>query len=207
MERTGNPVRPAVLEAANREYEASVNGRFGLLVFGGSQGAAYFSQAVPEAIARLDEVRRARLHVVQQARVEDAEDVRARYAALGVDAEIEAFFQDLPERIANAHLVVSRSGASTVSELATIGRPAILVPYPHALDHDQAANAAGLEREGGATLVPQSDLTAERLASMVADAMDDPDRLAQMAASARKVGHADATAKLADLAERLAQQR
>ena len=207
MVLTGNPVRPAIAEAAERPYEPSRDGPFALLVFGGSQGAAFFSQTVPEAVRLLPDAHRARLRVTQQARAEDIDGVRAAYAEQGVVATVSPFFRDLPRMIAQSHLVISRSGASTVSELATIGRPAILVPYPHALDHDQAANAAGLEREGGATLVPQSELTAERLARMLGDAMDDPDRLSEMAAAGRKVGHGDATERLADLAERLAARK
>ena len=204
MERTGNPVRRPVLEAAKRPYEPSRGGTFNLLVFGGSQGAAYFSQVLPNAVERLSEGERSRLRVVQQARAEDEADLRAAFAAIGVSAEIAPFFADLPKRIGDAHLVISRSGASTVSELATIGRPSILVPYPFALDHDQAANAAGLESEGGATLVPQSELTPERLVGMLSGAMAEADRMERMASAAKRVSHADATMKLADLAERLA---
>ena len=207
MERTGNPVRGAVIGAATKRYEPSRDGPFNLLVFGGSQGAAFFSEAIPEAIERLSTPLRARLRVVQQARAEDMQSVREAYARSDVQAVVEPFFRDLPSRIAEAHLVVSRSGASTVSELATIGRPSILVPYPFALDHDQAANAAGLEREGGATLVPQSELTSDRLADMLANAMAEPDRLAKMADAARTVGHGDATKRLADLIERIAAKR
>ena len=208
MTRTGNPVRPAVLEAAGRPYAASGPGEsFRLVVFGGSQGAAYFSDAVPKAISGLDAELRARLHVVQQARAEDEADVRARYEEIGVTAEIASFFADLPARIADAHLVLSRSGASTVSEVATIGRPSILVPYPHALDHDQAANAAALEALGGATLVPQSELTPERLGQMIEEAMREPERLARMAESARAAGHADAATRLADLVEGIAHKK
>ena len=207
MERTGNPVRPAVIEAARRAYEPSSEDAFRLLVFGGSQGAAFFSEAVPAAVALLDEAPRSRLSVVQQAREEDAGAVGDTYRRLGVPAEVTPFFSDLPSRIADAHLVISRSGASTVSELATIGRPSILVPYPHALDHDQAANAAGLEEQGGAILAPQSELNPDRIAAMLREAMDEPERLGRMASAARTVGHADATERLADLAERLARDR
>ena len=208
MVRTGNPVRPAVTEASTVPYpERSADDLFRLLVFGGSQGAAYFAQVLPEAIERMDEGARRRLHVVHQVRGEDEAETRRRYGALGVEAETAPFFADLPKRIAEAHLVISRSGASTVSELSTIGRPSILVPYPHALDHDQAANAAALEAEGGATLVPQSDLTAERLATMLEAAIGEPERLGQMAGSAKLVGHADAATKLADLAEATAAKK
>ena len=205
MTRTGNPVRPAVLEAADRPYEPSGEGMpFRLLVFGGSQGAAFFSEAVPAAVTALDPELHGRLRIVQQARAEDEEAVRDSYRRLGVAAEVAPFFDALAAHMADAHLVVSRSGASTVSEIATVGRPSILVPYPHALDHDQAANAATLQSEGGATLVPQSDLTAERLSGMLAAAMREPERMAAVARSAKAVGHADAAQRLADLAEAIA---
>jgi len=202
---TGNPVRPAVIAAAATPYRPSLAGQpFRLLVFGGSQGAQFFSDAVPAALAALPEAGRARLSVVQQARPEDAERVRAAYARLGIAAEVEPFFTDMAERIAAAHLVISRSGASTVSEIAVIGRPALLVPYPHALDHDQAANAAALAAAGGAEVHAQPSLSADRLATLIGDAMRDPDRLAGMAAAARSAGRPDAASRLADLAESVA---
>jgi len=202
---TGNPVRPAVIEAAATPY-APAAGRsvFRLLVFGGSQGAQYFSQVVPEAVRLLPEALRTRLRIVQQARPEDEKAVQAAYAELGVKAEVSPFFTDLARRISDAHLIISRSGASTVSEIAVIGRPAFLVPYPHALDHDQAANAAALEREGGAEIVPQEKLTAERLRGLLEVAMGAPEKLAVMAAAARSVGKPDASRLLADLAEAIA---
>ncbi|HEX5935334.1 MAG TPA: glycosyltransferase, partial [Pseudorhizobium sp.] len=101
--------------------------------------------------------------------------------------------------IAAAHLVISRSGASTVSEIAAIGRPALLVPYPYALDHDQAANAAALLAKGGADVVPQAELSPDRLAERISAAMREPERLAAMAAAAKQTGHPDAAALLADL--------
>ncbi|MCC0029975.1 MAG: undecaprenyldiphospho-muramoylpentapeptide beta-N-acetylglucosaminyltransferase [Brucellaceae bacterium] len=205
---TGNPVRPAVLDLADTPYAPSGAGEpFNLLVFGGSQGAQFFSQAVPAAIARLEADKRARLRVTQQARKEDEADVRAAYAGLGMEADISPFFTDMAERMARAHFVISRSGASTVSELAAMGRPALLVPYPYALDHDQAANAAALEAEGGAQVVRQQDLDEEALAARLAAAMDDPAGLAQMAAAAQKTGKPDATQLLADLAEAIAAGR
>ena len=208
MTRTGNPVRPAVLAAADTPYPGRREGDpFDFLAFGGSQGASYFAEAIPAAIGSMPHELRSLIRVVQQARPEEESAVRARYAELGVDAEVAPFFADLPARIGGSHLVLSRSGASTVSELATIGRPSILVPYPHALDHDQAANAASLEAEGGATLVPQSDLTPDRLGAMLAAAMREPDRLARMAGNARATSHADAAQRLADLAEAVAAKK
>ncbi|WP_367718573.1 undecaprenyldiphospho-muramoylpentapeptide beta-N-acetylglucosaminyltransferase [Nitratireductor sp. GISD-1A_MAKvit] len=202
---TGNPVRPAVVEAAGQPYrKAGAREPFRLLVFGGSQGAQFFSEALPQAIAGLSDELRGRLVVTQQARPEDEAKVRAAYAALGVEAEIATFFTDMARRIAESHLVISRSGASTVSEIAAIGRPAFLVPYPHALDHDQAANAAALERAGGAELHAQSTLSVERLVELIEGAMCDPERLAGMAEAARGVGRPDAAELLADLVEAIA---
>ncbi|WP_217569464.1 undecaprenyldiphospho-muramoylpentapeptide beta-N-acetylglucosaminyltransferase [Mesorhizobium sp. GbtcB19] len=202
---TGNPVRPQVREAAKTPYVASNESEpFRFLVFGGSQGAQFFSDAVPAAIALLPQDLRKRLAITQQARAEDVARVKAAYAELGVDVQVSPFFTDMAARMAAAHLVMSRSGASTVSEIAVIGRPALLVPYPHALDHDQAANAAALAAAGGAELHPQSTLSAERIAELVGGLMQDPNRLATMAAAARSAGKPDAARLLADLTEAIA---
>ncbi|CDX13233.1 N-acetylglucosaminyl transferase [Mesorhizobium sp. ORS 3324] len=201
---TGNPVRPQILEAAKTPYTASNGEPFRFLVFGGSQGAQFFSDAVPAAIALLPEAQRKRLAITQQARAEDVARVKAAYANLGVDAQVSPFFTDMAARMAAAHLVMSRSGASTVSEIAVIGRPALLVPYPHALDHDQAANAAALAAAGGAEVHPQSTLSAERIAELVGGLIEDPGRLAAMAAAARSAGKPDAARLLADLTEVIA---
>jgi UDP-N-acetylglucosamine--N-acetylmuramyl-(pentapeptide) pyrophosphoryl-undecaprenol N-acetylglucosamine transferase len=205
---TGNPVRPAVLEAAGTPYVPSQAGEpFRLLVFGGSQGAQFFSDAMPAALKLLPAEQRARLKLTQQARKEDDEKVRAAYAGLGIAAEVSPFFGDMAKRMAAAHLVISRSGASTVSEIGVIGRPALLVPYPHALDHDQAANAAALAAAGGAELHPQSTLSPERIAELVGGLMAQPDRLAAMAAAAKQAGRSNATRLLADLTEAIAEGR
>lgn len=197
---TGNPVRPAVLAAAQHPYLPSrVDDPFHLVVFGGSQGAQFFSGAVPTALALLPEALRKRIRLTQQARPEDRQQVEGCMGKLAMAADISPFFGDMAERIAAAHLVISRSGASTVSEISVIGRPAILVPYPYALDHDQAANAAALVSAGGADVVPQADLSPERLAGMISAAMREPERLAAMADAARKVGRPDAASLLADL--------
>jgi UDP-N-acetylglucosamine--N-acetylmuramyl-(pentapeptide) pyrophosphoryl-undecaprenol N-acetylglucosamine transferase len=202
---TGNPVRPAVIEAAKSAYPSLDGTRpFRLLVFGGSQGAQFFSEAVPPAIGGLPEEARARLAVTQQARPEDEAVVRAAYAGMGVAAEVSPFFDDMAARMAAAHLVVSRSGASTVSEIAVIGRPALLVPYPHALDHDQAANAAALAKAGGAEVHRQDSLSPERLSALIGAMMEDKARLLSMAAAARSAGKPDAARLLADLTEAIA---
>lgn len=202
---TGNPVRPAVIEASAVPYVAAKpDGDFRLLVFGGSQGAQYFSQALPAAIGKLTPAQRARLKVTQQARAEDEAQAKAAYAGLGVTAEVSPFFTDMARRMAEAHLVISRSGASTVSEVAAIGRPAIFVPYPHALDHDQAANAAALAATGGVEVRPQGELTPDVLAGLIGGAMDDPKAMARKAEAARSAGRPDATRLLADLTEAIA---
>ncbi|QFI67049.1 UDP-N-acetylglucosamine--N-acetylmuramyl-(pentapeptide) pyrophosphoryl-undecaprenol N-acetylglucosamine transferase [Sinorhizobium alkalisoli] len=201
---TGNPVRPAVLEAAAHPYASAGDGMFHLVVFGGSQGAQFFSKAVPQAICRLDDGQRQRLKVTQQARPEDREGVIAAYEKLGIRAEVSPFFSDMAARLASAHLVICRSGASTVSELSAIGRPSILVPYPYALDHDQAANAAALAAKGGAQVIAQAGLSADRLGTLLSDAMNNPEGLADMAAKARQTGKPEAARLLASLVEAIA---
>lgn len=199
---TGNPVRTSVIEAARRAYERpQPNGRLSLLVFGGSQGARFFSEAVPPALARLPMELRHRLDVVQQARPEDAEAVGTAYRSQGINAEVSHFFTDLPERMAAAHLVIARSGASTVAELTVIGRPSILVPLPHALDNDQLQNASRLAESGAAWCIEQKDLSAERLANDIGTLLGDAGALAQAADAAKMLGRPDAVGRLADLTE------
>jgi UDP-N-acetylglucosamine--N-acetylmuramyl-(pentapeptide) pyrophosphoryl-undecaprenol N-acetylglucosamine transferase len=197
---TGNPVRPAVIAAAATPYIApQPGGRLSVLIFGGSQGARVLADVVPDAIGRLEPHLRGRLAIVQQAREEDRARVAAAYARSNVAAEIAAFFPDLPARMAAAEVVISRSGASTVAELAAIGRPSILVPLPGALDQDQLANARVLERAGGALLLTQDLFTADRLAQDITALAAAPQRLAAMAAGARTAGAIDAAERLADL--------
>ena len=202
---TGNPVRPAVLEAAKAPYQPSGPGEdFRLVVFGGSQGAQYFSKSVPTAISLLDADLQKRLRLTQQARPEDMEMVANCSAKLDLKSEIQPFFTDMAERIGKAHLVICRSGASTVSEISVIGRPAILVPYPYALDHDQAANAAALAATGGAKVIAQSELSAEKLSRILTNAMTNPDSLVQMAENAKRAGKPDAARLLAAMVEAIA---
>lgn len=204
---TGNPVRPEILEAAAKPYpDRTVRAPFNLLIFGGSQGAQFFADALPEAVSFLDPPTRALLRIVQQARPEDVERVRERYAEIDIRAEVAPFFPDMARRISAAHFVISRAGASTVSELAVIGRPAILVPYPYALDHDQALNARAMAQAKGAEVVAQSEMNSEWLARRLRAALANPKGLAQMAQNAKKTGRPDATAMLADCVERVAAQ-
>jgi UDP-N-acetylglucosamine--N-acetylmuramyl-(pentapeptide) pyrophosphoryl-undecaprenol N-acetylglucosamine transferase len=202
---TGNPVRPPVVAAAATPYpERETAGALQLLVFGGSQGARVMSEIVPAALAKLEPFLQLSLRVVQQARDEDLAGVRQAYAKAGIAAEVEPFFADLPARMAASHLVISRSGASTVAELAAIGRPSILVPLPHALDQDQKANAGRLEQAGGAIRLDQAEFTPDRLAAEIGALAAEPARLAAMAAGAKSAGRLDAADRLADLVLRVA---
>ncbi len=198
--RTGNPVRANVISAAAKPFVApDAVGPLRLVVFGGSQGARIMADIVPPAIERLDAEVRRRLVIVQQAREEDLARVQESYRVAGVSAEVAPFFSDLPERIADAHLIVARSGASTVAELTAIGRPAILVPLPHALDQDQSANAAVLQNAGGAIRLQQHDFTPDRLSREINALAGAPQKLIAMAAAARSQGMLDAAERLADL--------
>lgn len=203
--QTGLPVRPAVLEAARVPFPSrGPDGGMRLLVFGGSQGAHVFAGLVPAAFALLPEETRARIRLVQQCRAEDLDATRAALGRLAVEAELAPFFADLPRRIAGSHLVLARAGASTVAELAVIGRPAILVPLPHAVDQDQAHNASAFAAAGGGWRIDQSELTPERLAAELAALYAAPERLESAAAAARGLAAPDAASRLADLVERVA---
>jgi UDP-N-acetylglucosamine--N-acetylmuramyl-(pentapeptide) pyrophosphoryl-undecaprenol N-acetylglucosamine transferase len=151
----------------------------------------------------MPEAARQKLIIVQQARAEDEETVRDTYRRLGVDAEVRSFFSDLPVRIAQSHLVIARAGASTVSELAVIGRPAILVPLPHALDQDQAANSRQFAATGAAIVVVQSAFSPQWLATALVEAQGDAASLARRAAAAKRAGIPDAAERLADLVQSL----
>jgi UDP-N-acetylglucosamine--N-acetylmuramyl-(pentapeptide) pyrophosphoryl-undecaprenol N-acetylglucosamine transferase len=203
---TGNPVRPEAAKLAAAPYAAPRAGEtIRLLVFGGSQGARALSELVPAAIASLPLELRTRLQIVQQCRPEDIAQVRSTYAAARVNAELAAFFDDLPARMAAAHLVIARSGASTVSELAVIGRPAILIPFPFATDDHQTANAAVLANAGAAWLLPQRDLSAESLARLLEHNLRSPDELQRRAAAVLSLAKPDAASRLADVVEKIAE--
>lgn len=196
----GNPIRPLVREAMTIEYPARGPEReFHLLVTGGSQGARIMSSVVPEAIALLPAEIKARLRITHQARGDDLETAKRLYDGAGVSADIRAFFDDLPIRIAQAHLVIGRAGASTIAELAAIGRPSILVPLPGSLDQDQAANAESLSKRGAAIVIPQKEFTPQALADTLLKLIADPDRLTDSSRAAKSAGIADAAARFAVL--------
>jgi UDP-N-acetylglucosamine--N-acetylmuramyl-(pentapeptide) pyrophosphoryl-undecaprenol N-acetylglucosamine transferase len=196
----GNPVREQVRALRDLPYRAPGEGRvIDLVVFGGSQGAASFSQVVPEAIVSLPPALRSRLRLVQQCRPEDFDKVRQRYTRAGIVVELASFFADLPQRLAAAHLVIGRAGASTVAELATIGRPSILVPYPHAADDHQTANARAFAAAGACIVIPHAEFLPATLAGQLARLFEQPQLLTRMAAAAHAAGRPDAAARLADM--------
>jgi UDP-N-acetylglucosamine--N-acetylmuramyl-(pentapeptide) pyrophosphoryl-undecaprenol N-acetylglucosamine transferase len=201
---TGNPVRPAVAALRDVPYQApAVDGEIQLLVTGGSQGARILSEVIPAALGRLDQTLRDRIRLAQQCRPEDIDAVRAAYAEMGLSAEVAPFFQDMADRLARAHLVICRSGASTVAELTVAGRPAILVPYAHAADDHQSFNARAVVDAGGARMMPEQEFTPDALAAQLTELASKPETLAAMARDAHGAGHADAAAALARLATSL----
>lgn len=205
---TGNPIRAPLAALAGTPYTGpGSSGPLRLLVFGGSQGARVLSQTVPAALGLLPAPLKERLSIEQQCRPEDLEGARTQYAALGLKADLAPFFHDMGERLSRAHLVISRAGASTVAELLAVGRPAILIPYPFAMDDHQRANAAILGAQGACAPMLEKELTAQALSSLISDLAGEPERLMRMAAAARTLGRPGATAKLADAAEALAQGR
>jgi UDP-N-acetylglucosamine--N-acetylmuramyl-(pentapeptide) pyrophosphoryl-undecaprenol N-acetylglucosamine transferase len=205
---TGNPVRDQVVDWATQSYQPpSSNGPFSLLVFGGSQGARFFADAVPPALAALPPAVRTNLFVVQQCREEDLKRVETAYQTAGIRAHLAPFFPNLPEEMAKAHLVIGRSGASTVAELAVMGRPAILVPLPHAIDNDQLQNARQLGDAGAAWCMEQKTLTPEVLCEVIGRLLAAPETLLRAAEAAKAQGRPDAVMRLADLVEELMGRR
>ncbi len=198
--RTGMPVRPEIVAKRDVSYPAiSSDGPVNLLIFGGSQGARVLSDVVPAAIERIDQSCRNRLVVTQQCREEDLARVKQAYNRFGMKAELAAFFADIPERLASAHLVIGRAGASTIAEITAVGRPAILVPYPYAVDDHQMANAHALDEAGGGWLIPEDSFNAKTLAGRLNDLFGYPAMLEKAAGCAHAVGRPDAASAFADL--------
>lgn len=200
---TGNPVRAAILAMARHPYPPS-DGPIHVVAFGGSQGARVISDTVPEAVARLPHSLRDRLVVSHQARPEDADRVRGLYEAAGVAVDIQPFFADMPERLAAAHLVICRSGASSVADLSIVGRPSILIPLAAAIRDEQTANARGLVDADAAVLIPESKLDPASLSEQIMLILTTPDVGKRMSENALTQGTPHAAATLADLVERLA---
>ncbi len=198
----GNPVRAPILAARERGYpEAPAGGRLNLLIIGGSQGARIFGEVIPAAIASLPGDLRARLEVVHQVREEQLEAARSLYVAAGVNAEVEPFFADMGAKLAAAHLVLARAGASTVTELQVVGRPAILIPFAAAADDHQTANAAALASVGAADLIAEAAFEPVLLEELLRQRLSDTHGLSVRAAAARAAAKPEAAKALADLAE------
>ena len=199
----GNPVRDEVLALREQPYPAlGEDGIFRVLVTGGSQGASILSRVVPDGLGMLPEHFRRRLQVTQQCRAEDIEDVRARYAKLGIPADLATYITDMSDKLAWAHLFIGRAGASTIAELTAAGRPAILIPLPSATDDHQTANAREMAKAGGARMIAQRNFTAVELAKQMQKLGLEPGALANAASRARAVGRPSAASDLADLVER-----
>jgi len=203
-EVTGNPVRAAVLARAAAPYIPPGDYPLSLLVIGGSQGARILSDTVPDAVARLPDDLRGRLRVAHQARGEDETRVKQFYVDHGITADVQPFFTDLPVRMAEAQLVISRAGASSVADISVIGRPSILIPFAAATGDHQTANARGLAAADAAIVIPESRLNPAALAGHIASVLQHPDAASKMAAGAQGAGRPDAADRLAALVERLA---
>jgi UDP-N-acetylglucosamine--N-acetylmuramyl-(pentapeptide) pyrophosphoryl-undecaprenol N-acetylglucosamine transferase len=197
---TGNPVRPDIVNVRNSPYPSpGKDGPLRLLVTGGSQGARVFSTVVPAALATLNTSLRVRLHVSQHCRPEDQAAVSQAYRDAGIDCDISTFFDDMAERLATTHLLICRAGASTMAELTTAGRPAILVPYPHAIDDHQSENAARLCDAGGGWMIQEESFTPEILSNRLNSLLSPPTKLDIAARCAAKIGMPDAAMRLAEL--------
>ena len=199
----GNPVRDEVLALRDQPFPAlSAKEQLRILVIGGSQGATILSDIVPDGLARLS-IPASRLHVTQQCRAEDVDRVRARYSDLGIRADLATYFENVPDLLAKAHLVIGRAGASTIAELTCAGRPAILIPLPSATDDHQSANVQEMVEAGGACALAQSDFTPDRLAQAIDQIGLSEEKLMDAAGRARGIGRPNATGDLADLVEAL----
>ncbi len=199
---TGNPVRAEVLALREQPFPAlTPDGLLRVLVTGGSQGASVLSEVVPDGLAMLPPALRSRLQVTQQCRAEDIEAVRDRYASHDIPAELGTYFEDMAERLADAHLFIGRAGASTIAELTAVGRPAILVPLPIATDDHQAFNTREIVDAGGARMIRQDRFTATELAKQIQAIAMNPETLATAAHGAWNCGYPNAARDLADLVE------
>ncbi len=200
----GNPVREEVARLGELPFPPFDEiAPLKILVTGGSQGASVLGKVVPQGLGLLQPSLRRRLQIVQQSRADDINEVRARYAELGIPAELTTYIEDMPDKLADAHLVIGRAGASTMAELGAAGRPAILIPYPSATDDHQTANAREMTKAGGARTIQQTGFTPEVLARQIEAMASDPLALNNAAARALSVGRPHAARDLADLVERI----
>lgn len=200
----GNPVRASVLERAGAGYIPPGDYPMSILVIGGSQGAHILSDVVPPAIAALPTDLLRNIRVSHQARDEDDARVANYYAEQGIDAEVEPFFRDVPRRMTEAQLVISRAGASSVADISVIGRPSILIPYAAATGDHQSSNARGLTDAGAAILIPESALEVDTLTKQIAIVLTNPQGATKMSEAALTCAMPDAPQNLADMVEKLA---
>jgi UDP-N-acetylglucosamine--N-acetylmuramyl-(pentapeptide) pyrophosphoryl-undecaprenol N-acetylglucosamine transferase len=196
---TGNPVRADIAALYLQPYPNIGDGPLRIFIMGGSLGAKVFSEVVPKALSQLSADYRARLHIVQQCREEQLEDTRAAYKAAGIKAELATFFDNVAAQLGQAHLVIARSGASTVAEVSTAGRPAIFVPYPHHKDQQQKINSDAVADAGGAWTMTEEGFTAEALLARIETFLQNPSILFRAAEKSRSCGKPDATRKLGNL--------
>ena len=200
----GNPVRAEIARIGEMPFPPFDEvAPLKILVTGGSQGATILGKVVPSGLGMLEPSLRRRLQVVQQCRPDDIEEIRARYAELGIPAELMTYILDMPDKLADAHLVIGRAGASTIAELTAAGRPAILIPFAAATDDHQTANAREMSKAGGARTIPQGEFTPETLARQIEAIAGDPLALSNAAARSLSVGRPHAARDLADLVERV----
>ncbi len=202
---TGNPVRPEIADLYTRPYpNLEDDGDFRIFIMGGSQAASVFNHVVPEALSQLPSDYRARLHIVQQCREENLEATRKAYEQSNIKADLMPFIEDVASELDQAHLVIARSGAATVAEVATAGRPAIFVPYPHHKDQQQKMNAEVVADAGGAWVMTESGFTAEALLARIETFLQNPQVLFKAAEKAQGCGKPDAARKLGNLVTAIA---
>jgi UDP-N-acetylglucosamine--N-acetylmuramyl-(pentapeptide) pyrophosphoryl-undecaprenol N-acetylglucosamine transferase len=199
----GNPVRDRVRAVADMPYP-EIGETIRIVVFGGSQGARAFAELIPPAMAELPQEVRSRLRIMQQCRPDDLDRVAESYRQAKVNVELAAFFEDLPERMADSHLVIARAGASSIAELCVIGRPSILIPLPGSIDADQRHNASIIDAAGAGWMIEQATLSPLSLGTRLASLFGEPGVLQRAAAAAKSLGQPDAVERLADVSEALA---
>ena len=204
---SGMPVRTTIIDQRETPYpELNDNSPIHLLVLGGSQGARVLSDVIPDAIINLPSYLKARIHITQQCRPEDLDRVRAQYLCAKINAELSSFFTDVPEQMARAHLIIGRSGASTVAEALVVGRPSIMVPYKYAIDDHQTKNAHAVDEAGAGWLMAEKSFTFESLSNRLENLLSISNTLIKAAARAKASGRPDATKRLADIIEELMTQ-
>ena len=200
--QTGNPVRAAISQIGKMPYPPlTANDPIHILIFGGSQGARVLSEVVPTALTSLSENERSRVQITQQCRPEDLDRVKTVYEAANISASLATYFDDMPERLSAAHLVIARAGASTISELMAAGRPAILIPYPHATDDHQTANAKSVAKAGASWCIPEPAFTVEFVVNRFRRFLEQPNVLREAATNTKSLRKSDAAERLADAVE------